>query len=163
MIDISLYCKQENKIAQTYVIYNESYSDSSEMRLFAFVGGNIGSGNFDTEWCLINFDEDGNPVSAVVAEDCDGSALVEIKRSYVFDQDAWGFIPGEISAEPVVDPEVVNRIQSVNKRWIEFDEGDRLVVSDLMSYQFESSDEATVGDVDEDQLEWLAKIWSLRA
>lgn len=163
MIKAIIYCRKDGSVADVYVVYAESHQSGQGMQLVGYAGGNTGSGNFDTEWLLINFDDEGNPVSGVVAEDRSDNHLVEFKRKFLFDQSSWKFIETEADISSEIDQSVAERIESINSRWIEFDEQDRLCVCEMMNYQFEASNTATVGEVDEDHLSWLSKIWSLRA
>ena len=91
MSDVSLYCSVSGASVKTFVAYVESYDDEFKLQLLAQVGGMLGGGNFETEWIVLNFDADGNPINAVVGETENAKAITDIRKSYVFDQDAWEF------------------------------------------------------------------------
>jgi len=163
MSDVSLYCSVSGASVKTFVAYVESYDDEFKLQLLAQVGGMLGGGNFETEWIVLNFDADGNPINAVVGETENAKAITDIRKSYVFDQDAWEFNLVDTSTREVRDPAALAAIRSTADSWLLFDDEDQLTVTPTGIKVLGGDAVATGGDVDEDHLSWLSRVWSLKS
>ena len=163
MSDVSLYCSVSGASVKTFVAYVESYDDEFKLQLLAQVGGMLGGGNFETEWIVLNFDADGNPINAVVGETENAKAITDIRKSYVFDQDAWEFNLVDTSTREVRDPAALAAIRSTADSWLLFDDEDQLTVTPTGIKVLGGDAVVTGGDVDEDHLSWLSRVWSLKS
>ena len=163
MSDVSLYCSVSGASVKTFVAYVESYDDEFKLQLLAQVGGMLGGGNFETEWIVLNFDADGNPINAVVGETENAKAITDIRKSYVFDQDAWEFNLVDTSTSEVRDPATLAAIRSTADSWLLFDDEDQLTVTPTGIKVLGGDAVTTGGDVDEDHLSWLSRVWSLKS
>ena len=163
MSDVSLYCSVSGASVKTFVAYVESYDDEFKLQLLAQVGGMLGGGNFETEWIVLNFDADGNPINAVVGETENAKAITDVRRSYLFDQEAWQFNLVDTSPSDILDAAALAVIQSTTDSWILFDDADQLTVTPTGTKVLGGDAVATGGDVDEDHLSWLSKVWSLKS
>ena len=163
MSDVSLYCSVSGASVKTFVAYVESYDDEFKLQLLAQVGGMLGGGNFETEWIVLNFDADGNPINAVVGETENAKAITDIRKSYVFDQDAWEFNLVDTSTREVRDPAALAAIRSTADSWLLFDDEDQLTVTPTGIKVLGGDAVTTGGDVDEDHLSWLSRVWSLKS
>ena len=163
MSDVSLYCSVSGASVKTFVAYVESYDDEFKLQLLAQVGGMLGGGNFETEWIVLNFDADGNPINAVVGETENAKAITDIRKSYVFDQDEWEFNLVDTSTSEVRDPATLAAIRSTADSWLLFDDEDQLMVTPTGIKVLGGDAVTTGGDVDEDHLSWLSRVWSLKS